>query len=401
MISPRLLLPLPIIIGLLVCEYKLHVQGRAEDNLPKFYSALVNGEVDEAQASIAEAIRLSPDDARYAAWNAYVDGQTVPAEVAQCSQAEQLLTAPQRVAAERAIAGYQKAAQLNRFDAQFHHNMAWLYHRLGEDQHALEEFEAAVRLDQPNPIQHASFGLLLESIGEANRANEEYARAIALSPQLIDSRFFEDLKHRSAERAKRVLKTSAGLVGASKNPILEAKLGRIYAELGEEPRATSLLNDALRNLPNLPLAWANLGNLQAASGDASAALLSYRKATTLDPGLVMPNLRAAEIYRGSGSTRQALQSFQVAAHDADAKLPPSVSHDSRLYRGSRQPIDSQLPTVLFRYMNSCDGPQAYEAMAELNPRARDAAYFRTRGRDCGFIQSPYRICPANSVASPR
>ena len=401
MISPRQLLPIPIIIGLLACEYKLHVQKRAEDDLPNFYSALVNGDVDEARASIAEAIRLSPGDARYAAWNAYVDGQSVPTEASACSQAGQPLTTSQRAAAERAIAGYRKAAQLNKFDAQFHHNMAWLYHRLGEDQHALEEFETAVRLDRPNPILHASFGMLLESIGEVNRADDEYSRAIALSPQLIDSRFFEDLKQRSAERTTGVLKTSAELVGESKNPILEAKLGRIYAELGKKERAASLLSEALRKLPNLPLAWANLGNLQAASGDADGALLSYRKATALDPGLVMPNLRVAEIYRGSGSTRQALQSFHVAARNADAKLPPSVSHDFRLYRGSRQPIDSQLPTVLFRYMNSCEGPQAYEAMAELNPRSRDAAYFRTRGRDCEFIQSPYRFCPASSVSGPK
>lgn len=401
MISPRQLLPIPIILGLLACEYKLHVQKRAEDNLPSFYSALVNGDVDEARSRIAEAARLSPGDARYAAWSAYVDGQTVPTEASECSQVAQPLTVSQREAAERAVAGYQMAAQLNQFDAQFHHNMAWLYHRLGEDQRALQEFETAVRLDRPNPILHASFGLLLESIGEVNRADGEYARAIALSPQLIDSRFFEDLKQRSAERATHVLKTSVSLLGESDNPILEAKLGRIYAELGEKARAALLLSDPLRKLPNLPLAWANLGNLQVASGDTDVALSSYRKATALDPGLVMPNLRIAEIYRGNGSTRQALQSFQMTARNADAKLPPSVSHDFRLYHGSRQPIDSQLPTVLFRYMNSCDGPQAYEAMAELNPKARDAAYYRTRARDCEFIQSPYRICPVSPASRPK
>jgi hypothetical protein len=47
------------------------------------------------------------------------------------------------------------------------------------------------------------------------------------------------------------------------------------------------------------------------------------------------------------------------------------------------------------------GPQAYEAMAALNPKAHDAAYYRTRTKDCEFTQSPYRICPASSASSPK
>jgi len=54
-----------------------------------------------------------------------------------------------------------------------------------------------------------------------------------------------------------------------------------------------------------------------------------------------------------------------------------------------QPIDSQLPTVLFRNMNSCDGPQAYEGNGGTESTKR--AMRRTSGHEAGiaeFIQSP-------------
>jgi tetratricopeptide (TPR) repeat protein len=394
MISRPQLATIPLIIGLLICQYKLHNQERAEGNLRDFYSSIVEGDLTAAQTQISQATRLSPSDARYAAWAAYLDGQTVPSD-ASCSHEGEPLTAAQHDAAERAIMGYQKASQLNPADAQFHHNMAWLYHRLGDDKSAIVEHERAITLDQPNSLLHASFGLLLETRGQVERADREYARALALSPQLIDSRFFEDFKQRSPERSRNVLKAATLSLDQSAGPIVKAKLGRIYAALDDKKRASLLITNALQQLPNLPLAWANLGSLQSEDGDLEGALSSYTKAVALDPSLVMPYLRMADIYRTKRESQQALRDYQLAARNADAKLPPSASHDSRLYRGSRQSIDSQLPTVLFRYMSSCDGSQAYLALAELSPRRRDAAYFRTRASDCQIIQSPYRFCSAS------
>ena len=390
-----------LIIGLSASEYKLELQRRAEQKFPEFYSALVNGDTEDARTRITESAGLIPEDARYAAWAAYVHGQAVPPEIASCSRESQPLTPAQREAAERAIAAYQRAVQLNPADAQFRHNLAWLFYRTGQEQRAVAEFEAAIRLDEPNPILHASFGMLLEETQRLERADEEYERAIALSPQLIDSRFFEDLQQRSPGRSSAILRSAASALTRSSGPIIEAKLGRIYAELGDKKQATSMIEDALQRLPNLSLSWANLGNLQAASGDIEAAFASYKKAISLDPGLIMPHLRMANLYRVTGKSQLAMREYQMTARNADAKLPPSVAHDSRLYRGSRQPIDSQLPPVLFRYMSSCDGARAYQSMAELSPRSRELKYFKTRAADCEYVQSPYRFCSSSQTPSSK
>ena len=387
----------PLLVAFLVAACLVSRQEQAEAKLGEFYGSLVNAEFADAQTSIQAASALSPNDGRYRAWAGYLAAQTIPAEEASCAIPPSSLTSPERQSAARAIAEYKEAVARNGFDAGFHHSMAWLYHRLGEQAQARSEYRRAIDLDSANPLLHASFGLFLEEAGELKAADEEYVRALSLSPQLLESRFFVDLRLRSSERSHALIEASIrrleSRMGQTGSPVIKAQLARFLMERGDGDRAYRLLTQAVEELPNLPLAWANLGVLQSKRGESEASLRSFRRASLLDGGHVTSALRLGNAYRQAGQRQLAFAEYHRAAMNSDARLPATAAHDFRLYKGSRRPIDNLLPTMLFRYLSSCDGAEAYRGLAELSAGRREEAYFRLRANDCQIVQPPHRICP--------
>src|SRR6185369_1366254 len=118
-------------------------------------------------------------------------------------------------------------------------------------------------------LYHVSLGLLRELRGDKTGAFTEYETALYLSPGLLDSRFFRDLRRRSpAEVEAMVTNVTARLDAKLTNgfdPPVAAKLGRFY--LKREPqRSVDLLSAATRALPNLSRPWANLGRLYELQG---------------------------------------------------------------------------------------------------------------------------------------
>jgi len=385
----------PIAIGLaaivLALQWPFLQHERADAKLANFYSQMAAARFGEARESIDEAIRLWPSNARYYSWRAYCESQQLPS---QCPRRRQngsaALSEEDHQSASEAAGDYRRSLLLSNRDAVAHHNLAWLEHLLDDNVTADKDWAEAVQLDPNNPVFHLSYGMFQEEIGNADAAKQQYEAAIELSPSILDSQFFIRYRARSAATAESfvadcVSKTESKLRDG-RDPVLEARLGKLYLYSGDLQRAEALLKDAAVQLPNLSLLWFNLGEVYAGQGDSSQAALCYRKVMTLNPSLPQPYLRAGESNLQSGDRNAALQNLNLAVQRWQHMSPITAAHNSRLYGGPRQTIDDLLPTTLVWFTSPCVASEAWRGFSELFPQKSEYA---KRARTCEQLPAPH------------
>ena len=303
-------------------------------------------------------------------------------------------------AIEQSIGDYRKSLALNSRDAVVHHNLAWLSHLIANDGAAKEAWERAIALDPNNAEYHLSFGMFLEEYGDAIGMMDQYMKAIQLSPGILDSPFFRDFRARSLQASSRIVNESTERMEAevrkTGDPILKARLGKLYLFSQNAERASALLQQASGDLPSLPLVWFNLGEVRCTQGRCEEAQPYYLRAFALDGRLPGPPVRIGQAYLRGGQPKIALEYFRSAAHNWERMTPVTAGHNQRLYRGPTQTIDELLPTTLVWYTSPCEASTAYRALAELSPR--DTRY-RQRANTCEEIPAPHS-CPRSSSREP-
>ena len=370
---------------------------RADAKLREFYSEMASAQFELANESINEAIRLAPWNSRYYNWRAYCRSQKFES---QClgKQTERPHTSneAERGMIESAIQDYQHALRLNSRDAVAHHNLAWLEHLRGDDTAAEKNWRESTDLDPDEAIFHLSYGMFLEESGTLHAAVEQYSRAVELSPSVLDSPFFAALRTRNSVVAQSVLadcmwKLQSRLQQGA-DPILEAKLGKLYLYSGQIERSEQLLEHAASQLPNLPLVWFNLGEVRETHGDLDEAITDYRRASAIDASLPSPDLQTAEINLRNGQKAAATHNFKLAIQRWERANPITAAHNSRLYAGPHQTIDDLLPTTLVWYATPCVASRAWDGLSQLFPRNADYA---RRSRTCEELPSPHKFYPNN------
>jgi tetratricopeptide (TPR) repeat protein len=364
---------------------------QADSDLSTFYSQMFSADFSSARRSIDDAIRRWPTNARYYGWRGYVTSQNLPPTCPRGSRKSgPRLRVEEQVAARQAIDDYRRASELNRHDAVAHHNLAWLEHLLGEDKVAAENWEAAVAIDPGNAVLHLSRGMFLQEMGDKQEANKEYEAAIELSPSILDSPFFTRYKTRSKDAADRLVEELREKLERKlqqgPDPILEARLGKLCLFCGDLARASKLLEEASRQLPNLPLVWLNLGEVYERQNRLAEAMDCYQKAKVIDSFLAGPYLRMGEIEFRNGEKTTATESFMQAIQRWERVTPITAAHNNRLYVGPRQSIDDLLPTTLVWYTTPCEASQAWVGLSRLYPTRRD---YVERVRTCEQLPSPH------------
>ncbi len=344
-------------------QFALWRRSQAEDRLQEFYTAMLDERPADARRLIATAIELCPDDARFHAWKGF-------AEVADLRlDCGGVRSSDETAALQRGIAAYSRAAALNDRDPVFPFDLAWLYHLLGQNDLASREFQKAAESNEDDALFHVSLAMFLEESGNWDQARVEYRNAIALSPELAASHLFHDLSNRRGAEAREIVTDAIRTLEASlkepRSPVILARLGSLYSQIGEPENARRDLLAALAALPALPLAWTNLGDLYLSAGDRTAALHCYQRAVYLDRRLVLPNLRLGEWYSAEGSQRAALSFFGAAVRNWDRAVPVGgvAARNFRMYRRSRQPLSNLLPQSLNRYAGICEITKAFAAMS--------------------------------------
>ena len=377
---------LVVVLSLVVGDY-----DRADSNLRAFYSQMLAADFASARKSIDEAIRLWPGNARYYTWSAYCASQQLLPQCPRCFRAMgSAVTKADQQTARRAVEDYQHALQLNDRDAVAYHNLAWLEHLLGEDTAAEKDWRQATQIDPDNAVFHLSYGMFLEETGNAQEGREEFQAALELSPSIVDSPFFVRYAEHSPNAADAIVAHCIAKIesrlGRGRDPISEARLGKLYQYSQNWARSVELLQDAASQLPNLALVWFNLGEAYAHQGDTMQAMDCYRKASVVDASLARPYLRVGEICLQKQQKELAVQNLSLAARRWEHANPITASHNNRLYNGPRQQIDDLLPTTLVWYTSPCEASAAYRDLAQLFPGNPE---FIRRSRTCEELPSPH------------
>ena len=230
--------------------------------------------------------------------------------------------------------------------------------------------------------------MFLEESGNWDQARIEYRNAVALSPELVASHLFRDLSNRRSAESRGIVVDAIQMLEASlkepRSPVILARLGSLYGEIGEPDKARRDLLPALAALPTLPLAWVNLGDLYLSSGDRVAALHCYQRAVYLNRRLVPPNLRLGEWYSAEGTRRTALIYFGAAARNWDRAVPVKgiAARNFHMYRRLRQLLSSLLPPSFDRYAGTCEIAKAFAALSIGTPE-------NSRGPECESTPSPH------------
>ena len=183
------------------------------------------------------------------------------------------------------IALFRRAVDLNANDSSVHHNLGWLYLVLGEEELAKQSFNQAVSLEQDS-VYLISLGLYYEHYENQESANDEYIKAVVDSPGVVNSKFYGALKSRNPNASQKILDESIRIIEKrleeQNDPILKAKLGKLYLSRGMPEKAIHYLNDSRSQLQNLPKVWLNIGYYHEIKGEQDDALKCYLKASFLD-----------------------------------------------------------------------------------------------------------------------
>jgi tetratricopeptide (TPR) repeat protein len=385
----------PIVIAVsmvvLFLQWRFQRYDSADAKLKDFYSQVLSANFEVAREDIDEAIGLWPWNARYYAWRAYLTSQELPSQcLGPSTQGGTGLSDDQKRLAEEAVKDYRDSLTLNSRDAVAHHNLAWLEHLLGDDASAATDLQNSIEIDPDTAVFHLSYGMFLEEHRAAQEAKAQYESAIELKPSIVASPFFVRYRDRSPAAADAIIKQCIGVLearlGQTDDPILEARLGELYLYAGDIERSTQFLEDAERQMPNLPLVWFNLGEISESKEHFQQALIYYSRALKIDPTLSGPYLRMGEIAARDGQKEAAFYDLRAAQQTWERINPVTAAHNNRLYGGPRQAIDDLLPTTLVWFVSPCESSEAMSALSQLFPQNREYA---EKSKTCEQIPAPH------------
>jgi tetratricopeptide (TPR) repeat protein len=198
------------------------------------------------------------------------------------------------------LVNFQRAIRLRPKDPMFHLNYGWALQEIGKYSDAITEIHAAELLDPSDPLYSISMALWLDKNGKQHEATSLYAQTIAQNPSIEESLFFKNLQKTDVERSKYILWEALNLSNQN-SPIALAKRGGVLISLGKFDQARIEIEEALRGLPNLPLAWFNLGRIESNANHLELANKYYLRAQTLDPSnfQVMKALSSEHMLNGN------------------------------------------------------------------------------------------------------
>jgi len=326
--------------------------ARAEKHYNTGSYALLAGDNRKARAEFKLAIQIEPKQPMFYA----ADGLATVEETMGTSLPSNLwggvpaLTAANDLLFAIAERDYKTSISLVEDDASYWSDLAWVEIFRGENDLAAKSFAHAIQVDPNDVMSRIGAGLLYERRKSKAEEIEQYAYAIAVSPRILDSQFFADLRARSPDTAKVVVERSCDLVKTfPASPIHLAAMAKLHASLGTEELAHSEYVKALSLLPNLSYAWANLGILDLQRGDRSLAHTEFERALFLDRTNRLASNMLASIDREDGNPDSAQRLYAKTLLLSESSVHAQRSW--RLYHVLAPVPDDLVPPGLLSYLS--------------------------------------------------
>jgi tetratricopeptide (TPR) repeat protein len=324
-----------------------HAKAAAMANVAARYWAA--GEYEEGFESIGLAIKNDPGNAYYIATQGLEQGRLAlpPIQAAGMTEIRAAVDPQQIGLLNASIASYRNALKANPLDDNFANNLGWLYFYAGDSKSAERYVRRAAEINSGEAIYHIGLGLLLEVGQQMGAANYEYSVAATLKPEFIESPAFRSLRLGRPARADEIITNSISMLKAeamqTSSPIVWARLGALLLKSGHEHEAIPFLQDAVRSLPGLSLAWRNLGIALEDVGSHQDADAAFRKwlflQTTLETANDPPDL--------SGVRGTINETADVRKRISEIPTYPRATEHavriSRLYRTNALVLDDVLP----------------------------------------------------------
>jgi len=325
--APRFLLPVGagvVLSALMICtwvqvgywrdsislyEHTLKVTGSnpiIQSNLG--FALAAQGQMDQAIAHYAEALRLQPDLAE----THNILG------VALAAQGKM----------DQAMAQYAEALRLKPDLAEAHNNLGLALAAQGQMDQAMTQYAEALRLKPDLAEAHNNLGLALAAQGQMDQAMAQYAEALRLNPDLAKA-------HNS--------------------------LGLALAAQGKMDQAVAHYNEALRLKPDYAGAHSNLGLALEAQGQLDQAVAHYTEALRLNPDLAETQNNLGVALAKQGKIEEAIARFQKAIQ-INPDFPGSYSN-----LGLALAIQGNIDKAMIIYQNALkDNPNDTRAQKMLS-----------------------------------
>jgi len=369
---------IPFLAALLLlsaAHVRLRRTWRAEIALRSSINSINQGEFQRARQQLGAALQLDPNNAHYHSHLAILQERTLGRGIEPFTPERPTFDEDQLKHLRAAVQSYETTLRLNPSDDAAYHNLGWLNWFMGQNEQAIECVQKAIELDGTSYLYHISLGLLRELREDKAAAFSQYGTALYLSPGLLDSRFFRDLRRRWPEEvegliASTTLKLEAKLRDRF-DPLVAAKLGRLYMQR-QPDRALALLDAATRALPNLSRPWANLGRLYQLHGDKSWMRECYEKSVFIDGSDTLSWYRLGGYYEELNRTQDAARCYERAVN---ISLNPDSSHSGRvrrIYLSRYTLFDDVIPRGLLSYTGAnINLPAACRRLSEIYLAAGD------------------------------
>jgi Flp pilus assembly protein TadD len=266
----------------------------AYNNLGAFLEE--HGNLDEAMAHFAKAIRIKPDYALAHYNMAEVLARQEKFEEAMAYNLEALRIKPdypkpynslgtiyaRQGKIDQAMLHFYKALKLSPYYASVHNNLGALLARQGKLDEAIAQLSEALRILPDYAKAHNNLGEALMRSGKINQAAFHLHQALKLKPDYADA---------------------------------HNNLGVLLARQGEIDEAIAHLSEAIQIEPDSIEAHYNLGTMLARQGEFEEAANHFRQALRLDPNLVR--------------ARRSLQSLPQIDGQPDAKSKSETRSQDR------------------------------------------------------------------------
>jgi tetratricopeptide (TPR) repeat protein len=198
---------------------------------------------------------------------------------------------------QKALADYNKAAELNPEFALMYNNRGVTYTCVGEQKKAMADYNKAIELDPGFFVPYYNRGNLYGASNENDKAVEDYTRALSLNPRYADA---------------------------------YNNRGTIYYSTAKYDKAIEDYSKAVENNPSFAVAWCNLGLAYRVKGDYENTIKSCTKAIELDPKNGFAYYNRGVAYAATGKSGEAANDF-LQTLKLDPSLKEKVIENAQKY----------------------------------------------------------------------